>query len=506
MTKPARTGAPNKPAGPGTLSRALVLRIAVLVALTAILLDSAAVAMARAVWLATVDSELYAAQTRPVDQIPAGLYRGPWASEIDMQVVNGEAQIAVTFDRDGATKLTQDQIDALMTVKADGRAYTINVPGLGQYRVSVRVTPTGEHVAGVSMSTLSSAFGRLLATEAMFTVAAVIAAALVAAAVVRVTLRPLTTLAATATRVAGMRLEQGEVHLGRLAGEAVKPASEVGQVGMAFNHMLDNVEDALVARHRSEAKVRAFVADASHELRNPLAAIRGYSELMARDKDLPEQTMLAVKRINDESRRMSTLVDEMLLLARLDAGPMVATHRVDLTKLVVDAVADATVAGPDHIWAMDVPDDPVEVVGDQNQLHEVVANLLGNARKHTPAGTHVLVTLRQQSASPAPVETQPGRPGRGAAGVTLVAAPPKPSVVLSVADDGPGIEENLQPHIFERFVRADQARAHDDEGSTGLGLAIVAGVVEAHGGHVALHSAPGATCFTVTLPQAPPAP
>jgi two-component system OmpR family sensor kinase len=280
-----------------------------------------------------------------------------------------------------------------------------------------------------------------------------------------------------------MRLDQGEVQLDRASGRAVDANSEVGRVGLAFNHMLDNVEDALVARHRSEARVRAFVADASHELRNPLAAIRGYAELMGRDKDLPEQQAVAIERIGVESRRMSTLVEQMLMLARLDEGTPVVASPVDMGEIVVNAVADATVTGPDHHWAFDVPDEPLQVLGEENQLHEVVVNLLGNARKHTPPGTHILTSLRRVTA-----------PG---------ASSPSQQVVLTVADDGPGVGPDIAPHVFERFVRADQARAHDDEGSAGLGLAIVAAVVQAHGGVVTLDSVPGATVFKVVLPGAP---
>lgn len=539
MTKPSRSPSgppsstepakpPLRPLGPGTMSRTFVLRITLLVAITAVLLDSAALAMARAVWMASLDAELYTAQNSPIAAMPpSGGARGPWASELDMQVIDGQVHVALAFDRNGATALTQEQIDALMDVRLDGRARTLNLPGLGPFRVAAQVTPAGTRVVGVSMMGVSAAFAHLMMTEILFTMAAVIAAAVVAAAVVRVTLRPLTTMAAIATRVGGMRLDQGEVRLGRLGGAAVNPASEVGQVGLAFNHMLGNVEDALVARHRSEEKVRAFVADASHELRNPLAAIRGYAELMGRDKALSGQALIAVERINSESRRMSNLVDEMLLLARLDAGRNIAMQRVDLARLVIDSVADATVAGPDHHWKMDVTDLPVEVTGDENQLREVVSNLLGNARKHTPSGTHVLVTLRTETGTPDATSTRSGgvgpfRRGHGdqttysvhTSDTSVYSVPDTSSLpgigvgtaraVLTVADDGPGIPADLQNRVFERFVRADQARTHDDEGSTGLGLAIVAGVVEAHGGQVDLESAPGATRFTVILPIAAP--
>jgi len=456
------------------LAAALIRRVAVLVAVTAIVLDVAAVVVARQVWLDSLDSQVQAALASPLNVVTIN-QPGPFASEVDLVMVSNTISVARSFSRDGVANLDQAQINALLSVSARaGRVQSVTLPELGSYRVSAAPTVNGFRVVGISMRSVQATVGSLIILEIFLTVGAVIAAAVVAAAVVHRTLRPLTSLAGTATRVAGMRLDQGEVQLERLSGVAANPESEVGRVGLAFNHMLDNVEDALLARHRSEAKVRAFVADASHELRNPLAAIRGYAELMGRERDLPEQTTFAVDRIDVESRRMSNLVEEMLMLARLDEGTPVTFRPVDMGELLVNAAADASVAGPDHSWKLDVPDAPMEVMGDENQLHEVVANLLGNARKHTPAGTHILAGLRRNGSQ----------------------------VVLTVADDGPGVPVEVQPRIFERFVRADQARTHDDEGSTGLGLSIVAAVVAAHGGQVTLESAPGATKFTVVLPVA----
>jgi len=503
------------PWGQGTVTRTLVRRVALLVAVVAILLDGSAVMVARRVWIQALDAEVYSALRSPFNDNDASAGQGPWASEIDVQVVGGRLVVAWSYDRDDVIRLSQDQVNVLMRIRPDARVRTVNVPDLGPYRVAAQVTAAGQRVVGVSMGNLLASFSSLLLMEALLTIAAVIAAASVAAAVVRRTLRPLTALATTASRVASMRLDQGEVHLERLGGLAVNPASEVGQVGLAFNHMLDNVEDALVARHRSEAKVRAFVADASHELRNPLAAIRGYAELMGRDKKMTQPAASAVDRIGVESRRMSTLVEEMLLLARLDQGTVANQDRVDLSQVLVDAVADATVAGPDHVWKIDVPDDPIEVIGDENQMHEVVANLLGNARKHTPPGTHVLASLHR---APGPVPSFKAALDDPAWSVVALpaGAPVSPSsvpqnsldgtaghIVLTVADDGPGVPDDLRDHVFERFVRADQARTHDDEGSSGLGLAIVAGVVQSCGGEVTLESVPGATKFTVLLPAAP---
>jgi two-component system OmpR family sensor kinase len=273
--------------------------------------------------------------------------------------------------------------------------------------------------------------------------------------------------------VSELPLDKGEVALAERVGEEdTDPRTEVGQVGSALNRMLGHIEDALVARQRSEDKVRQFVADASHELRTPLASIRGYSELTRRGgHELPDDVVRALGRIESESVRMTSLVEDLLLLARLDAGPALVLSEVDLVPLTVDAVSDAHAASPDHEWSLDAPDEPLVVHGDAGRLHQVIANLLANARVHTPEGTRVHTTLAR-------VEDE---------------------AVLTVEDDGPGIPEDLQPVLFERFARGDGSRSRAT-GSTGLGLAIVAAVVDAHHGSVSVSSAPGRTVFTVRLP------
>ena len=236
--------------------------------------------------------------------------------------------------------------------------------------------------------------------------------------------------------------------------------------------MLGHVSTALERRQASEMQVRQFVADASHELRTPLAAIRGYTELAQRGSADEASISHALSRVNSESVRMSALVDDLLLLARLDAGRPLASDEVDLTLLVMDVVSDARAAGPDHVWRLDLPDEPVSVTGDQPRLHQVLANLLTNARTHTPPGSTVTtgITVRDDA------------------------------VEVRVADNGPGIEARLLPGIFDRFVRGDSSRSRS-AGSTGLGLAIVRAVVSAHAGQVTAASQPGQTTFTVRLPR-----
>jgi two-component system, OmpR family, sensor kinase len=240
--------------------------------------------------------------------------------------------------------------------------------------------------------------------------------------------------------------------------------------------MLGHVESALARRQASENRLRTFAADASHELRTPLAAIRGYAELARRSPDaVPPDIAHALGRVEAESARMSELVDELLLLAQLDAGRPLASEPVDLTRLAIDVSSDARAAAPGHRWQLELPDEPITVRGDELRLHQVLANLLSNAARHTPAGTAVHVA---------------------------VSATPRTAIV-TVTDDGPGIPPELLPDIFERFVRGDSSRSRA-AGSSGLGLAIVQAVTAAHGGRAEVSSRPGETRFTITLPLAPP--
>jgi two-component system OmpR family sensor kinase len=348
---------------------------------------------------------------------------------------------------------------------------SVDLGELGDYRLVANRTPMGDTVvSGLPLAPIDAIVTSLVLIELVVAGITLAGAGAAAAMVVRRELRPLERVAATAARVSVMPLDRGEVSLVERVPDA-DPDTEVGQVGSALNRMLDNVGSALEARHESETRLRQFIADASHELRTPLAAISGYAELTRREELSPD-VEYSLTRIASQTDRMTALVEDLLLLARLDAGRPLERGEVDLTRLVVDAVADAHAAGPDHRWQLAVPDEPVVVPGDGSRLAQVLANLLANARAHTPPGTNVTVTL---------------------------AAEPS-SARLSVADNGLGIAPGLLPHIFERFARGSTSRSRDN-GSTGLGLAIVRAVVEAHEGTVKAASRPGRTEFTVQLPR-----
>jgi two-component system OmpR family sensor kinase len=233
------------------------------------------------------------------------------------------------------------------------------------------------------------------------------------------------------------------------------------------------VASALTVRQESENKVRQFVADASHELRTPLASIRGYAELTRLgNHQLPDDVVHAIGRVESEAKRMTSLVEELLLLARLDEGRDLQRQPFDVTQMMIDVVSDAHAAAPDHEWSLTQPDEPVMVDGDAPRLHQAVSNLLTNARAHTPEGTNVDVTL----------------------------AADEGNIVITVTDDGPGIPEEFQSQLFERFARGDGSRSRV-AGGTGLGLAIVRAVVSGHGGTVGLSSRPGHTEFRMQLPR-----
>ncbi|GAA4449562.1 sensor histidine kinase [Phytohabitans houttuyneae] len=374
----------------------------------------------------------------------------------------------------GRSDITAEQGRALASVPVDGTIRTTELPGLGGYRVVAVKTPDGDSITAIPLGSVNDTVLRLVAIEVAVVGAGVLLAMSVGAFIIGRALRPLRRVAATAGRVAELPLDRGEVALSVRVPEAdTDPRTEVGQVGAALNRMLGHVAAALSARQASETRVRQFVADASHELRTPLAAIRGYAEVTRRGRDeVPPDVAHALRRVESESARMTTLVDDLLLLARLDSGRPLETEPVDLSRLLVDAVSDAHVAGPEHRWRLDLPEEAVTVPGDAARLHQVVGNLLANARTHTPPGTEVTVTLRPWD-------------GGGAQ--------------VSVLDTGPGIAPELQDDVFERFARGDTSRSRA-AGSTGLGLAIVAAVVDAHGGSVEVESGPGRTEFVVRLP------
>ncbi|WP_053748686.1 sensor histidine kinase [Streptomyces sp. MMG1533] len=368
--------------------------------------------------------------------------------------------------------LTAQDRRRLAALPVDGTGHTVDLSSLDDYRVMAAKGLDGDVlISGLPLEPVEATVHRLELVAGIVFGAALTVTGVAGALWVRWSLRPLSRVAATATRVSELPLASGEVALPPRAPEA-DPRSEVGRVAGAFNLMLGHVEDALTKRHASEERLRSFAADASHELRTPVASVRGHAELaLLHPSPVPPEVTRALERIAAESSRMGEMVDDLLLLARLDAGRPLERAPVDLTRLVLDAVTDARAAGPGDRWELELPEDPVTVTGDAHRLQQVLANLLANARLHTPVGTKVTVTL----------ETD------------------RTAVTLTVHDNGPGVPEDIRPTVFERFTRADRRRTDAPGGGAGLGLSIVAAVVEAHGGSVGLDSRPGSTTFTVRL-------
>jgi two-component system, OmpR family, sensor kinase len=393
-----------------------------------------------------------------------------------------QASAQIYTDDDGWSFLDRAALVALAQVPPDGKAHDLSLPGYGSFRAATlpaRVQlPSGETVNGVVVAGLPTAsvdrpVQELIGWETLFGLLGIAAAAGVGTYVVRRQLRPLREVAATAHTVAGLPLAEGEIAIApRVPQRLTDERTEVGQVGSALNTLLVHVESSLAERHRSEQQVRQFVADASHELRTPLTTITGYTELARRRPDDAGAVTTALGKVEEESARMTAMVEDLLLLARLDAGRPLARDTVDLSRLLVEAVSDARVVAPDHRWRLELPEESIEVTGDADRLHQVVTNLLTNARKHTPAGTTVTVT-----------------------GTTYG---------FKVHDDGPGFPQALAAKAFERFVRGDASRTRapgGTDGGAGLGLSLVDAIVSAHGGSVSLDSHPGSTTITITLPR-----
>lgn len=482
------------PARPGARSRSLRTRLLVFVSVTLIVVCAAmgliTTLFQRAYLMGDLDDRVLGAAERALGGASS---RPHLESDLTFLRENGQpaGMLSARLDEDGAIAsaavvtqdappqdLTAGQRTALSGIGADGAMHTRAVPGLGTYRVTVLANGDVRVLTGLPMDGVQDMISQLVAIETGVAVAGLAVAGCVCAVVIRRQLRPLGRVAATAAEVSRAPLGHAEVTgLARVPARDTDPGSEAGQVGAALNHLLDHVESSLAERRRSEERMRRFLSDAGHELRTPLASIAGYAELMNRGTARVEP-VLAWRRVSAESARMKGLVEDLLLLARLDEGRPLQSAEVDLAALVAEAVRDARAAGGGHDWQLELSlDAPASVTGDEARLHQVVANLLSNARMHTPPGTRVVASVES---------TLDHR-------------------VIRVRDNGPGIPPTLLPTVFERFTRADTSRSRTDprSGGSGLGLATAAAITTAHGGRIQVESTPGRTEFTIELPTRP---
>jgi two-component system OmpR family sensor kinase len=357
--------------------------------------------------------------------------------------------------------------------------------GAASWRVYVTQRPTsqGNVIVAVaqSLDTVEETVSRLVWIEVIVGIVALAALGAIAFLVVRLGLRPLTRIEQTAGSIASGHLDL------RVQSDS---RTEVGRLGGVLNTMVGRLSSALRQREQSEARLRRFVADASHELRTPLTSIRGFAELNRRGGASERADVdKLMGRIEDEAIRMGLLVEDLLLLARLDQERALDLTDLDLRTLVEDAVHDARARDPDRPVQLDIPETPVRVTADEHRMRQVITNLVNNAVIHTPPGSPVHVRVGKQST----VDTRPPVAVAGALDT-------RARVVLEVIDAGPGVSLEAAPNIFDRFYRVDSARSRR-RGGTGLGLAITAAILEAHGGRVELRTAPGQGArFTVLLP------
>jgi two-component system OmpR family sensor kinase len=403
----------------------------------------------------------------PPGTAPAGAPAVPPGTYAERKTAAGKLVGSLTFNNYGQKTLPHPLIpdhvptDKLFTVGSQGSS------GL-RYRVYVHRDgdDNGLTLVAVALGEVEQTLHRLLLVEGLVIVGVLLALGASAYFVVRVGLRPLDRMEVTA----------GQIAAGELS-HRVSPATEkteVGRLGLALNEMLDRLEESFAERQASEDRLRQFLADASHELRTPLASIRGYAELfrMGATKD-GDGTEMAMRRIEDESRRMGVLVEDLLTLARLDEAPEPTRAPVNLSVLAQDAVHDARATAPDRRITVSAPAAAL-VSGDSHQLRQVFANLMRNALVHTPAGSEIDVSI----------------------------AGDERDVTVTVRDHGPGLPDTALANLFDRFWRAEGGRERGKAGA-GLGLAIVSEVVSAHGGRVTASNVPGCGAeFVVSLPRA----
>lgn len=351
--------------------------------------------------------------------------------------------------RPGETPLPQPDLSAARaTAGVGGRPFTASAVS-GDSRFRVKLQPLGQDQVLIVAAPLDEAddtLHQLVVVELVVAGSVLVAIFLAGLWLVRVGLRPLGRIEVTAAAIAGGDLSQRV--------ENDDPRTEVGRLGGALNTMLGQIEEAFDERTASEARLRRFVADASHELRTPLAAVRAYAELFDRGaRDRPDDLERAMNGIQRESRRMGLLVDDLLLLARLDQGRPLERKPVDVGEVAAEAVEAARILEPRRVVDLDVPE-PVEVVGDRERLRQILDNLLSNVRAHTPSRSAAVVRVTARDAS----------------------------VVIEVVDSGSGLPADQLAHAFERFYRGDASRSRD-AGGAGLGLAIASAIAEAHGGN-----------------------
>lgn len=482
---PARVGSPRQSrfSSWSLRKRLLVVTIALFVLLTVAVTVTSIIVM-RHVLLLRLEDQLRDFGSSVRSQIVAGAQldvvdpRGTPGGVALLQI-QGRTAVDAVITFDGPNEGLSPQQVARLAGGSPGPAdpYTASLDVRGDYRaIEVQmdhVDPDVRLYVALPMAEMNQTMVMLTMVIATSAIAAGTLLVALADVTIRRAMRPLTSVVATTERISQLPLDSGDVQMSNRV-RIDDPATEVGRVGESVNRMLNHIESSLAVRAASENRMRQFVADASHELRTPLAAVKGYAEITRRhEQGMSDDAQTSLHRIEGAADRMSALVNDLLLLARLDEGREVAFAEVDLSKLVVEAAADAQAAGPAHPISLELPEDPVCVQGDMLRLQQVFANLLANARVHTAEGTGIDVSLNVHGED----------------------------VVVAIADHGAGIPAELKEKLFARFVRGDASRSRA-AGSSGLGLAIAKAIVEAHGGRISVANREVGTgaVFTVRLP------
>ncbi|MDR6867064.1 two-component system OmpR family sensor kinase [Microbacterium resistens] len=481
---------------PRTLRSRLLLIVSGLLLAALAVFAAVSIAILRQNLVAQAETALYLSAentaTQLMDALDAdgrvpvyGAEYGPTLSPDAFSVVVGaDGGITSTYlSRDYDIRpLTADEVALLRAAAEDPKGReTVVFESIGEFVISSMTIETEGAspvllISGVGLNEADAVVGVYGFWMGALGVGVALLAVLVGHRIVQSALRPLERVAAVADRVAQTPLDSGEVaRQGRVPRDARHAGSEADRVAETLNRLLDHVESSLNTRHRTEESMRRFIAEASHELRNPLASIRGYADFYAQPGADAAETAGALGRIGAEARRMSGLVDDLLLLAKLDADPQVRHEEVELSRLVVEAVADARFAHPDHVWRLGLRADAAEVIGDEDAIRQMLLNLIANAGHHTPPGTEVAVLL---------TETDDG-------------------TELSVSDNGPGIPKAALPTLFDRFTQVEDTTEHGTRERTtvGLGLAIVRALADASGYRVTVDTSAAGTRFTVVIPR-----
>lgn len=491
---------------PRTLQARLVLLVSATLALVVAVIGAVTIAMQNDALLNRLDEELRLSLNmssrpepqRPLPEPPQGGQASDFGprkfGSLQVLMLADTVLTAEVITSEGqAAALSEAALDTLLEEAASAtlQPKDVRLSKFGDYRILASSVVSGGEagvmIVGQSLEEVRATTRYLIGIFTLAAIAGVGIASVLGALLVRKTLAPLQSLRATAARVSDTPLASGYVQFPERPGaDGTGAGSEVQDLASSFNQMLDHVEAALVEREASETKLRQFAADASHELRTPLASISGYAQLASREGDsLSETVGTSLERIQSESRRMGTIVEDLLLLARLDAGREESGAEALVAPVVLECLSNAQAAGPDKIWGADIAPDAAELKAriSPAALHHSVSNLLANARRHTPAGTRVTVAVQCLDDD---------------------------VVSITVEDSGPGIAPDLASRVFDRFVTGDAARSPAGDGNneghpvrnSGLGLAIAHELVRAASGTLTVDSIPGRTVFEIRLKRA----